>query len=127
MHKIGNIDINKYTFIEKRIHTNEVIITDERIRHICERRGLEFYDKYKTKFAEIIKDPDYIFKDCDRQHTILVCKRIVADQKYVNIVLRLAMETDNPKYKNSIITAIEEGDKRFKQRLRNNEPLYKKE
>lgn len=35
--------------------------------------------------------------------------------------------TDNPEYKNSIITAIGEGEKRFAQRLRNSTILYKKE
>ena len=34
---------------------------------------------------------------------------------------------DNPEYKNSIITAIGESEKRFAQRLRNNTALYKNE
>ena len=62
-----------------------------------------------------------------REHTALVCKRIVEDEKYVNLVLRIAIETDNPEYKNSIITAIGESEKRFAQRLRNNTALYKNE
>ena len=62
-----------------------------------------------------------------REHTALVCKRIVEDEKYVNLVLRIAIETDNPEYKNSIITAIGESEKRFAQRLRNNIVLYKNE
>lgn len=41
------------------------------------------------------------------------------------MVLRLAVEGENQEYKNSIITAIKENDKRFLQRLRNNEPVYK--
>ena len=42
------------------------------------------------------------------------------------MVLRLAVEGENPAYKNSIITAIKENDKRFTQRLRNNQPVYQK-
>jgi hypothetical protein len=42
------------------------------------------------------------------------------------LVLRLAVEGDNFDYKNSIITAIKENEKRFAQRLRNNTPIYKK-
>ena len=57
----------------------------------------------------------------------MVCKRIVENEKYINLVLRIAIETDNPEYKNSIITAIGESEKRFAQRLRNNTALYKKE
>ena len=49
------------------------------------------------------------------------------DGKYVNVVLRLAVSKDSPEYKNSIITAVGENEKRFAQRLRNKKPLYKKE
>ena len=41
------------------------------------------------------------------------------NEKYINLVLRIVIETDNPEYKNSIITAIGESEKRFAQRLRN--------
>lgn len=126
MHKVGKIEREIYKCITEEIRTDEVIITDERIEHICERRGNEFYNRYKGSFEEILQNPDYIFKE-KREHTALVCKKIVQDEKYVNLVLRIAIETDNPEYKNSIITAIGEGEKRFAQRLRNSTILYKKE
>lgn len=126
VHTVGSIDRNIYKCITEKIRTDEVIITDERIGHIIERRGNEFYNKYHSIFGNILKDPDYIFKD-KHENSALVCKRIVEDKKYVNIVLRIVVETDNPKYKNSILTAIGEGERRFCQRLKNNEPLYKKE
>ena len=97
----------------------------ERVQHIIERRGQEFYDKYCDKFIEVIVDPDYIFGE--NANTALVCKEYTEDNKYINIVLRLVLSSDNPDYKNSIITAVGESDKRFQQRLRNNTPLYKKE
>lgn len=126
VHTVGKIDREIYKCITADIRTDEVIITDERIEHIRERRGKEFYDKYRSLFGEILRQPDYIFKE-KREHTALVCKRIVEDEKYVNLVLRIAIEEDNPEYKNSIITAIGESEKRFAQRLRNNTALYKKE
>ncbi|MCD7752873.1 MAG: hypothetical protein LUI10_14255 [Lachnospiraceae bacterium] len=107
------------------IRTDEVIITNERIEHIIERRGKDFYDTYSSQFANILKDPDYIFMD--KQNTALVSKYFSKDGKSVNIVLRIAVSTDNPDFKNSILTAIMENPKRFQQRLRNNSPLYKKE
>ncbi len=126
VHTVGKIDRKIYRCITNDIRTDEVIITDERIEHIRERRGEEFYNKYRDLFGEILRQPDYIFKE-KREHTALVCKRIVEDEKYVNLVLRIAIEEDNPEYKNSIITAIGESEKRFAQRLRNNTALYKKE
>ncbi|HIR76932.1 MAG TPA: hypothetical protein IAB97_08515 [Candidatus Choladousia intestinipullorum] len=94
VHIVGRIDREIYKCITEDIVTDEVIITDERIEHIIDRRGKEFYEKYGDKF--------------------------------INIALRLVVSTDNPEYKNSIITAIGESMKRFRQRLRNNEPFYKK-
>lgn len=126
VYKIGKIDREIYKCITEDIRTDEVIITDERIEHIRERRGDEFYARYSSLFDEILRTPDYIFRE-KREHTALVCKRIVEDEKYVNLVLRIAIETDNPEYKNSIITAIGESEKRFAQRLRNNIVLYKNE
>ena len=127
MHYLGTIDIEKYIKVtDKKIITNQVIITDNRIQHIIERRGIEFYEKYAPKFMEIINDPDYIFRD-KLSDTAIVCKTFVYDNgSSVNIVLRLSVEGDDPEQKNSIITAILENSKRFAQRLRNNAVVYSK-
>ena len=125
MYIVGKIDKNIYKNIIQDIVTDEVIITEERVAHIIQRRGQEFYDKYGAYFGEIIENPDYIF--ADKEHTLLVCKKFLKDQKYVNLALRVVVSTDSAEYKNSIITAVGENEKRFKQRLRNNQPLYKKE
>ena len=124
VHIVGKIDREIYKCITEDIVTDEVIITEERIRHIIDRRGKEFYDKYGDKFLSILQDPDYVFKD--KKNTALVCKEFSLDGKYINVALRLVVSTDNPEYKNSIITAVGESRKRFQQRLRNNEVLYKK-
>lgn len=125
IHPVGKIDKKMYQCITKDIMTDEVIITDERIHHIIQRRGQDFYDKYGKYFDEIIKEPDYIF--ADKKNTALVCKKFIEDNKYINIALRLVVSEDNPNYKNSIITAVGENKKRFEQRLRNNIPLYRRE
>ncbi len=126
MQYVGKLDIDLYRCVSEDIATDEVIITEERIEHIIERRGKGFYEKYRSQFAGIIADPDYIFSD-ERENTALVCKRFHPDGVAVNLVVRLCIRSDGAKYKNSIITAIQESEKRFAQRLRNNFPLYKKE
>ena len=63
MHSVGKIDKDIYKCITEDIVTDEVIITDERIRHIIDRRGKEFYEKYGDKFISILQDPDFIFQD----------------------------------------------------------------
>lgn len=123
---IGKINIETYQCVtDKKILTDEVVLTENRKQHIIERRGQAFYDEYSSKFYKILTDPDYIFKD-KRADTALVSKRFDMNGESVNIVLRLVVEGDDPNYKNSIITAIRENEKRFAQRLRNDVPLYKK-
>ena len=126
VHYIGKIDRNIYQRAATgKVLSDDVVITDNRIQHIIERRGQEFYDKYKNVFAEIISDPDYIFKD-KMLNTAIAAKTFIEDDMSINIVVRLIVEGENISYKNSIITAIKESDKRFKQRLRNNTLLYRK-
>ncbi|MBQ8926756.1 MAG: hypothetical protein IJ055_00590 [Oscillospiraceae bacterium] len=107
------------------ILTSEVILTDNRMKHIIERRGQSFYDTFRSRFAEVLSDPDYIFKD-QKASTAMAAKAFHHEGRVVNIVVRLCVEGDDPGYKNSIITVIGENEKRFAQRLRNHEPIYKK-
>ena len=126
MQKIGRIDIAIYQRVSnKAILTDEVVLTNNRMEHIKERRGLSFYETYRPFFSEIIRDPDYVFPD-KRPYSVIVSKAFPKDGSIVNIIIRLVVESDNPKFKNSIITAIELGEERFEQFLRNNEPVYKK-
>ena len=125
VHKIGKIDIDKFKSVtNKKILTDEVVLTDNRIEHIIKRRGQAFYDEYSKYFSNIISAPDYISKD-SKDDTAIISKTFMHKGVSVNLVLRLAVEGDNPSYKNSIITAIKESDKRFAQRLRNNIPVFK--
>lgn len=126
MQYVGKIDKGIYqTVVNGEMITDEVIITDNRVQHIIERRGQAFYDEYKEYFNDIVTDPDYIFKD-KADNTVVVSKTFIHKGTAVNLVLRLVVEGENPEYKNSIITAIKENDKRFRQRLRNKTPVYKK-
>ncbi len=126
MYIIGKLNREIYRCITDDISSEEVIITDERIRHIIERRGADFWEKYKQYFPFILSDPDYIFPD-NRVHTAIVCKAIEEAEGTINLVLRVAVEGENPSYHNSILTAIRENKRRFAQRLRNHIPIYKKD
>ena len=59
MHYIGRINRDFYQGItENKIITDDVIITDNRIQHIIEWRGKEFYEQYNKYFSDIIENPD---------------------------------------------------------------------
>ena len=125
VHYIGKINKSIYQSIFKnKIISDDVIITENRIQHIIDRRGKEFYENYSKYFPEIIENPEYIFKD-KTENTVIASKTFVQDGSNINLIVRIIVEGEDEKFKNSIITAIKENDKRFKQRLRNNTPVYK--
>lgn len=124
MNIICRIDKEMYKCVSESILTDEVILTENRIEHIIERRGQDFYDEYSKYFSDILLNPDYIFKESD--NTALVSKTFSCNDVNVNLVLRLVVYGDNPDFRNSVISAVRENNRRFAQRLRNNEPVYKK-
>ena len=119
--KIGKIDINKYKDLcDRKIVTDEVIITLKQIEHINEER-FGTYDKYKEKLNDIIKNPDYIIADSKHKETGLVIKKY--DK---NIVIVLKLNTSTNTRKNSIITIWEIKDKRLERYLMTHKTIYKK-
>ena len=57
VHTIGKINRDIYKCVTEDIVTDEVIITDERIAHIIQRRGQDFYKKFGQYFGEILGNP----------------------------------------------------------------------
>lgn len=125
VHKIGNIDINIYKCVTKDIITDEVIITDERIKHIKDNHpnDFELYCKY---MKEIVESPDYIIQ-ANKEKTALILKSFEDNSVPFKTILRLVTSTDNPKYKNSIITFMKIDDKEWNRLIKNKKVLYKSE
>lgn len=71
--KVCDLDIKKYRCVTPDIRTSEVIITDERIRHIQERHPNDF-ERFSGYIKEIVEKPDYIIAD-ERPNTALVLKK----------------------------------------------------
>lgn len=125
MHLIGRIDKKIYNCVTDDILTDEVIITDNQIKHIQERHPND-YERFSSYFCEIVEKPDYII-EAQKPNTALILKEIQLEQEVFKTVLRLATSNDNPDYKNSIITFMKIDDKEWKRLLRNKKILYKKE
>nr|DAV57542.1 MAG TPA: minor capsid protein [Caudoviricetes sp.] len=125
VHTVGEIDINKYKCITKDIKSNEVIITDERIQHIKDRHPND-YEKYYGYMHDIISNPDYII-EANKPNTALLLKSFSEGEEQFKTILRLVTSSDNPKYKNSIITFMKINEKEWQRLLRNKKVLYKSE
>lgn len=125
MKTIGHIQIEKYRAISPDIQTSEVVITDERIRHIQERHPNDF-ERYAGYLKEIVEFPDYIL-EANKPNTAFILKEIQSAGEKFQVVLRLSVAGDNPEYKNSIITFLKIDKKRFDRYLRTKKILYKSE
>ena len=123
--KVCDLDIEKYRCVSPDIRTSEVIITDERIKHIQERHPEDF-ERYSDYLKEIVEKPDYIIEDT-RPNTAMVLKRIEEQGEHFRVALRLITPADNPSYKNSIITFMKIREKEWKRLIRNKKILYKSE
>lgn len=123
---IGKIDREKFKEISSNIITDEVILTVKQRQHIIERHP-EIYKFVKYRFCEIIKNPDYILKDNFHENTAMLIKSLKDSDKIVNLILKLAIEEDSIKNKNSIITCIPIGKNRLKSYINNGKIVYKKE
>ena len=124
VHRICDLDIEKYSCITPNIPVREVIITDERIAHIRSHHPGHF--EAVAPFLRVaLEEPDYILEDAP--NTGLILKAFQADGLRVQVVLRLHTAMDSPGFKNSIISAWRISESRWNNYLRNKKILYKTE
>ena len=126
VHFIGKINKTIYGCIAEDLVTEDVIITEERVRHIKERHPND-YEMYCNFLKESVESPDFII-ETKKVDTALILKEFPDTKKQqLKIVLRLITVVDNPKFKNSIITFIRINEKEWERLLRNMQILYKRE
>ena len=75
---------------------------------------------------EIILNPDYIIADA-RPNTAVVLKKVSEQNEHFRLALRLVTPSDNPNYKNSVITFMKIREKEWNRLLHNKKILYKSE
>lgn len=122
---VGRIDRDKYRCITDNITTDEVIITEERIQHIRDRHPGD-YEKIEPFLQTALDAPDYILED-KTPNTGLILKAIEEKDLRFQMVLKVHTSADNPAFKNSIISAWEISESRWKNYVNNKKILYKRE
>ena len=91
-----------------KLRTSDTIITNERTAHIKERHP-EDYELFEKYARDIIENPEIIIKDEKNTGTVFMVKRLPSTN--MNVVVRLALSEDDPKLKNSVMTAYRIRDK----------------
>ncbi len=121
---IGNINPQLLETEFGKLQTSETIITNERKNHILllHNKDYSLFEKYAK---EIIENPEIIIKDEKNIGTVFMVKHLPSTN--LNVVLRLALNSDNSGLKNSVMTAYRIRNKNLKKMEKKNKILYKKE
>ena len=80
------------------------------------------FEKYGM---ESVTDPDLIIKDKKHEGTVFMVKRL--PDTNLNVVVRVVLETDDSKLKNSVMTFYRLCERNLKKQIEKNSMLYKKE
>jgi len=116
---ITKLDRNKLEKYKKRLITEEVILTDERLyEHILLFHENE-YKELRPYLKSIIDNPDYIIEDNRHEDTMIYLKQVKNIEKNGRVVIKLALGQDKEHNKNSIITMMKLNNRTWKQTLKN--------
>lgn len=121
---LGNLDPSPLISTFGHLQTTEVVVTDERIAHIKERHP-EDYLLFEQYGRESILSPDILIQDIKNVGTVFAVKKL--PDTNLNVVLRLVLDTDNPDFKNSVMTFYRIREKNLKKLMEKNLVLYIKE
>jgi hypothetical protein len=118
---IGKLNIQLLGKEFGKIQTEEVLITNERADHIRSHHSLDyvFFEKYGK---EAVLFPDKIIKDIKHSGTIFMVKEL--PETNLNVIVRLALETDKKELKNSVMTFFRIRNRNLKKLIKKNKLLY---
>ena len=121
---LGKIDTSRLEKEFEKIQTDEIIVTKERLIHIQQRHPQD-YNLFVKYGQDCVQNPEYIIKDEKNMGTVFMVKRL-ADTN-LNVVVRVALETDKEGLKNSVMTFYRLRESNLRKLIEKNKLLYKKE
>ena len=130
-------ELNKIRFLAKikkevmiiekefgKIQTDEIIVTNEREEHIKVRHP-EDYELFIKYGAETVRDPDIIIKDGKNEGTVFMIRKL--PNTNLNVVVRVALETDEEGLKNSVMTFYRIRERNLRKMVEKNSGLIGKD
>lgn len=124
MQYIGKLNRGRLGRYRKKIVTDDIILTEERMKHIYESHKND-YDKIMRYMKTTILNPDEILESLQSEDTIFFIKKI--DKNNLNVVIKLNTTNNNKHPKNSVMTAWIIRDKNLVKLRNKNKILYKYE
>lgn len=123
MYYIGKIDLNKVGKYKNKVATNEVILTDERKRHILNNH-VNDYEKIIKNITRVILNPREILEDHKNNNTLLFIDKL--EKNNLNVIIKLSTINNDKHPKNSVMTAWIIRDSNLKKLRKKNKIIYKR-
>lgn len=124
MQYIGKLNLDKLEKYREKVVTDEVILTDERKKHIYQEHFYD-YKKIIEKISYVISNPEIIMEDIKNEDTIFMISKV--DENNLIVVIKLNI-TNSPKHpQNSVMTAWIINDINLKRLYKKNKTIYKNE
>ena len=123
MYYIGKIDLNKIGKYKNKVVTDEVVLTDERKRHILNNH-VNDYEKIIKNISRVILNPREILEDHKNNNTLLFVDKL--EQNNLNVIIKLSTINNDKHPKNSVMTAWIIRDSNLKKLRKKNKIIYKR-
>ena len=123
MYYIGKIDLNKIGKYKNKVATDEVILTDERKRHILNNH-VNDYEKIIKNISRVILNPREILEDHKNNNTLLFIDKL--EKNNLNVIIKLSTINNDKHPKNSVMTAWIIRDSNLKKLRKKNKIIYKR-
>ena len=117
-----NIDVIEKEF--GKIQTDEIIVTNERENHIKDRHP-EDYELFQKYGSETVNNPDFIIRDGKNLGTVFMVRKL--PDTNLNVVVRVALDTDEEGLKNSVMTFYRIRERNLKKLIAKNSILIGKD
>ena len=123
MYYIGKIDLNKIGKYKNKVATDEVVLTDERKRHILNNHSND-YEKIIKNISRVILNPREILEDHKNNNTLLFIDKL--EKNNLNVIIKLSTINNDKHPKNSVMTAWIIRDSNLKKLRKKNKIIYKR-
>jgi len=124
LYYIDKIDLNKIGKYKNKVVTDEVVLTDERKRHILNNH-VNDYEKIIKNISRVILNPREILEDHKNNNTLLFVDKL--EQNNLNVIIKLSTINNDKHPKNSVMTAWIIRDSNLKKLRKKNKIIYNRE
>lgn len=122
MHYIGKLDENILGKYKNKIKTRDVILTDERKKHIFTAHKKD-YHRIITNIDKVVLKPNEVIEDSKNKDTLFFIDKI--DKENLNVIIKLNTTNSMEHPQNSVMTAWIIRNKNLEKLRKRNRIIYK--